>query len=212
MDQTYRRNLAISLGGASSPVLRRGASGDQVAELQAFLAQQGYDIGPVDGKFGRKTEDAVREFQMVTGVSVDGRVGDETRGAMDRVANAPIPEMRPDDPEPVEEVASADMVPDNGGMEPQGYAPSFDDQTFTEAKPDLGAQYGEAERSDGLASMIDSARTSLTGIPKEKLAAYRRILQPDDWAARPGDGQDALREALLRSIMNQQGTSVAGGY
>jgi hypothetical protein len=212
MDQTYRRNLAISLGGTSAPVLRRGASGDQVAELQLFLANRGYDVGPVDGKFGRKTEDAVRQFQMETGVSVDGRVGNETRGAMDRVANAPVPEMRPELPEPVEPVASADMVPDNGGMEPEGFTPSFDEEMFSEAKPDLGAQYGEAERSDGLASMIDAGRSALTGIPQEKLNAYRRILQPDDWAARPGDGQDELRAALLRSIMNRQGVPVAGGF
>jgi hypothetical protein len=210
MDETYRRNLAISLGGSMSPVLRRGASGDQVAELQMFLADRGYDVGPVDGKFGKQTEEAVRQFQMETGVSVDGRVGNETRGAMDRAANAPIPEMRPDMPEPVEAVADADMVPDNGGMEPEGYTPSFDDEMFSEAKPDLHAQYGQAERSDGLAGMIDSGRSAMTGKPKDLYAALRRMETPDEWAARPGDGQDELRAALLRAILNRQGVPVAG--
>jgi hypothetical protein len=72
--------------GASSPkkpsrkgkvMLARDASGDGVAVLQDFLQEAGYNVGAVDGKFGKKTEDAVKKFQQDNGLTVDGLVGEE---------------------------------------------------------------------------------------------------------------------------------------
>lgn len=55
--------------------LRRGAKGECVHTLQRLLVAHGFRPGPVDGDFGQKTELAVREFQMVKGLKVDGVVG-----------------------------------------------------------------------------------------------------------------------------------------
>ena len=54
-----------------------------VRALQLALRKAGYDPGPVDGTFGRQTEEAVVAFQEANGLSVDGRVGPETASALD---------------------------------------------------------------------------------------------------------------------------------
>jgi len=75
-----------SVGSASPtpvpPTLRRGSSGEAVAELQRLL-----NIG---GEFGEKTEEAVRAFQAANvdtngnKLVVDGIVGQATYGALGR--------------------------------------------------------------------------------------------------------------------------------
>jgi peptidoglycan hydrolase-like protein with peptidoglycan-binding domain len=66
-----------------TPLLRRGASGQDVHRLQTGLhayatGGQGADPGPVDSDFGPKTEHAVRVYQSERGLPVDGVVGDRT--------------------------------------------------------------------------------------------------------------------------------------
>lgn len=69
-------------------LLRFGASGREVAELQERLAELGYTDAkghPVaaDGQFGPVTQAAVEAFQHDRGLIVDGKVGALTRGALD---------------------------------------------------------------------------------------------------------------------------------
>ncbi len=52
--------------------------GDDVRELQRRLNRLGFDAGYDDGLFGPQTVDAVREFQLNTGLLVDGIAGRET--------------------------------------------------------------------------------------------------------------------------------------
>ena len=49
-------------------------SRDKVRELQKLLNRLGYQVGPADGVAGRKTRQAVREFQRRSGLSQDGRL------------------------------------------------------------------------------------------------------------------------------------------
>lgn len=66
--------------------LRRG-EGDPavIQELQQALSEAGYDPGPTDGTFGRRTEAAVVAFQQANGLSVDGVVGPATASALNSV-------------------------------------------------------------------------------------------------------------------------------
>jgi hypothetical protein len=66
--------------------LQREGEGDPalIRELQQALVSAGFDPGPADGTFGRRTEAAVVGFQQANGLSVDGRVGPETAEALNR--------------------------------------------------------------------------------------------------------------------------------
>jgi peptidoglycan hydrolase-like protein with peptidoglycan-binding domain len=58
--------------------LRRGDRGDDVKMLQGLLQQRGYDVGPLDGQFGPKTEAALKAFQRANGLTADGIFGPRT--------------------------------------------------------------------------------------------------------------------------------------
>lgn len=77
---------------ASQPtVLEEGDSGDAVATLQQRLSALGYWVGPSDGVYGHLTEQAVLAFQGWEGLARDGRVGPETRAALE-TASRPAPD------------------------------------------------------------------------------------------------------------------------
>jgi N-acetylmuramoyl-L-alanine amidase len=66
-----------------SPRLMRG---DDVAALQSRLLTMGFDVGRIDGIFGPRTEQAVREFQLSVGLLTDGVGGPETFIALARLS------------------------------------------------------------------------------------------------------------------------------
>lgn len=71
-----------------SGVLKRGAKGEAVRQLQTALNAANFRVGNVDGVFGPKTEDAVRRFQSVyLPREVDGIYGPNTRKELDKVVN-----------------------------------------------------------------------------------------------------------------------------
>lgn len=59
----------------AEPILKQGSSDPAVRDLQEALKSLGYDVGPVDGVFGAKTESAVKKFQQAREIAVDGVVG-----------------------------------------------------------------------------------------------------------------------------------------
>ncbi|MDE6189077.1 MAG: spore cortex-lytic enzyme [Clostridia bacterium] len=63
-------------------VLKMGSSGSQVRTLQTKLNRWGYNCGTVDGIFGTKTYNAVKQFQRNNGLTVDGIVGAKTAAAL----------------------------------------------------------------------------------------------------------------------------------
>lgn len=64
----------------SNQVIQRGATGEDVIELQARLQYNGYYHGEIDGVYGWGTYWAVRNFQAAFGLpEVDGLVGAETK-------------------------------------------------------------------------------------------------------------------------------------
>lgn len=54
------------------------ASIDNIVAIQHALARRGFDPGNIDGVWGRRTENAVRAFQLAQGLLVDGVVGPRT--------------------------------------------------------------------------------------------------------------------------------------
>lgn len=66
-------------------LLKRGSEGDLVVKLQQFLG-----VDPI-GKFGPKTEDAVKAWQSSHGLTADGIVGDGTWAKMFPTSAAVVP-------------------------------------------------------------------------------------------------------------------------
>ena len=61
--------------------LKRGSSGNGVRWLQWWLTLWGYNIA-VDGGFGEKTENVVKDFQRRRGLVADSIAGEKTRKAL----------------------------------------------------------------------------------------------------------------------------------
>ncbi|MEW6243353.1 MAG: polysaccharide deacetylase family protein [Bacillota bacterium] len=74
--------FVLSTSASASVVLGPGSRGDGVRELQSWLKDCGFYSGTVDGIFGPRTQQAVKEFQKSAGVAVDGLVGEETMRAL----------------------------------------------------------------------------------------------------------------------------------
>ena len=60
------------------PTIRRGSRGDKVRYLQYKLLSKFYNPGEIDGIFGSRVDNAVRQFQKDNGLVVDGIVGKNT--------------------------------------------------------------------------------------------------------------------------------------
>lgn len=69
-------------------LIKRGMTGPLVASLQQNLSDLGYDLGTVDGAFGKNTEAAVKDFQSKKGLGADGIVGAKTLQALDEALKA----------------------------------------------------------------------------------------------------------------------------
>ncbi|ATB37205.1 penicillin-resistant DD-carboxypeptidase [Cystobacter fuscus] len=77
-------------GQARSPVLRQGARGADVTELQRRLQRAGVFQGNVDGVFGPGTAEAVRQFQSSQpGLQADGIVGPGTWNSLNGARPSP---------------------------------------------------------------------------------------------------------------------------
>ena len=70
--------------------LWRGSRGDSVRDLQQKLNANGYKLAE-DGVFGSNTYNAVLDYQRKNKLAVDGVVGDETWGSLNRTTAADHP-------------------------------------------------------------------------------------------------------------------------
>lgn len=83
--------IPVGLGGdtpmPTRPTIRKGSQGADVKYLQEQLIKAGFDLGSygADGKFGAKTEAAVKAFQSMHGLKADGIVGPMTWGEIDKI-------------------------------------------------------------------------------------------------------------------------------
>ena len=68
----------LDLADKSDPTLSDGSTGVAVRGLQRMLITREYDPGEIDGRFGAKTDAAVRAYQSDQGLDVDGIVGPKT--------------------------------------------------------------------------------------------------------------------------------------
>ena len=83
------RASAVVLALGSGYSSRGGAA--RVRTLQRRLTGTGFASGPIDGRYGPRTEQAVRSFQAAHGLGVDGIAGPLTLAALSRPSVALYP-------------------------------------------------------------------------------------------------------------------------
>ncbi|AIC94628.1 MULTISPECIES: spore cortex-lytic enzyme [Shouchella] len=71
----------------SEQVIQKGATGEDVVELQARLQYVGYYNGNIDGVFGWGTYWAVRNYQYEYGIDIDGLVGENMKAKLVETTN-----------------------------------------------------------------------------------------------------------------------------
>lgn len=83
-------------GALGARTLRKGMTGADVKQLQEALIRLGYDCGKwgADGDFGNATEEAVRDFQRASGLTVDGIFGPKSLAALEAALDMPVDEPR----------------------------------------------------------------------------------------------------------------------
>jgi hypothetical protein len=168
-----------------STTLKKGANGKPVEQLQHALNALGASLKP-DGKFGAKTEEAVRAFQAAHGLPADGEVDAKTRAAIVEwlakpATTAPTePEPAPIVTEPAQETAPAIEI-----AEPPVPAAPKRESAFT-----ADGWYAAAQRCP--------AHAKLTGGPISAGGAVVHATERhsmdnllEDWAAGRGDGTSA---------------------
>lgn len=75
--------IAFNHNTKSVDVLSKyGSKGDEVTKIQTRLKNWGYYQGSVDGIYGKKTENAVINFQKKNNLRIDGIAGPETLAAI----------------------------------------------------------------------------------------------------------------------------------
>lgn len=109
--------------------LRRGASGDDVRELQRLLGTHGFPV-QMGGQFDAPTEAAVRAFQAEQEIGIDGIVGPITLGRLllDPAPQAsPAPDASPASPAPAVDAMDNTPRPPASvtGQTPSALPPAF---------------------------------------------------------------------------------------
>ena len=79
--------INIDEADQSEPFLQLGSSGLPVRRLQSRMTAVGFDTGGIDGRFGQKTEAAVKQLQRQAKLDVDGVVGSRTWAVVDALEN-----------------------------------------------------------------------------------------------------------------------------
>ncbi len=74
--QSLSGGSSFSSSGGRSKLIR--VSGVSVTDVQKALSRAGFDPGPVDGRMGKKTKSAIKQFQKRSNLQADGVVGEKT--------------------------------------------------------------------------------------------------------------------------------------
>lgn len=89
VDQDQANEIRELYPIVAEPVLRQGATGEQVVKIQQLLAASGFYAGAFDGQFGPATRAAVERFQARYSLPVTGAVDRAMIDTMNRAKGAP---------------------------------------------------------------------------------------------------------------------------
>ncbi len=71
-----------AMGGSAAGGGAQSLSSDQIREMQQALKDKGHDVGAVDGKWGPKTQNALKEYQQAQGMTASGEPDSQTLSSL----------------------------------------------------------------------------------------------------------------------------------
>lgn len=71
-----------AMGGSSTGGAAQALSSDQIREVQQALKEKGHDVGAVDGQWGPKTQNALKEYQQAQGTQASGELDSQTMSSL----------------------------------------------------------------------------------------------------------------------------------
>lgn len=77
---------SVSSGASTSSALKK-PNAEYTKEAQQLLTDLGYDPGPVDGDYGRRTAGAVKAFQRDAGITQDGWIDQDLLSVLRKIRN-----------------------------------------------------------------------------------------------------------------------------
>lgn len=78
LDKTAQEKEPLARETTTGKVIPEIKSRPTRKHIQIALRSAGYNPGPIDGRMGRQTKDAIRAFQKANNLPADGRVGKQT--------------------------------------------------------------------------------------------------------------------------------------
>ncbi|WP_040402145.1 spore cortex-lytic enzyme [Alkalibacillus haloalkaliphilus] len=138
--------------GFSEQVIQKGATGDDVVELQSRLQYIGFYNGRIDGVYGWETYWAVRNFQEEFGLEeVDGLVGEKTKDMLTRATEYDeqwIREQLNQGRDFTHYGEQGRQAPDDSGAQPPSDEGAPSQPPAEEGAPEQAPQPGQDEQAD----------------------------------------------------------------
>ena len=178
-----------------------GSSGDDVKTLQELLNSSGYNLD-VDGQFGQKTQQAVKDYQAKNNLTVDGIVGNNTWSSLTG--------FKPG--------ANASTMGNSSGAQ----------TTTSDGGGSDGFQYGEYQESDAVQQAYALLQQQMANKPGEYTSAWSDQIKAilDQIMNREKFSYDLNADALYQQYADQytqmgkmammdtmgQAAAMTGGY
>ncbi|WP_425541952.1 spore cortex-lytic enzyme [Alkalibacillus silvisoli] len=189
--------------GFSEQIIQKGATGDDVVELQSRLQYIGFFDGTIDGVYSWETYWAVRNFQEEFGLEeVDGLVGEKTKEMLVRATEYDEGWVR-------EQLNQGRDFTHYGGQERQ--TPSEDEQAPQEgeqAPPEGEApQEGEQAPPEG-----EAPQEEQEPVPEDGEPAPGEAQQPEEGEGAEGDVPEEPPQEEAPEGEQGEAVNVPGGF
>lgn len=93
LGHSYQPSYPSVSPGVSTSTAPKKPNAQYTREAQQLLTDLGYDPGPVDGDYGRRTADAVKAFQRAAGITQDGWIDEDLLSTLRRAKAAYKPSV-----------------------------------------------------------------------------------------------------------------------
>ena len=120
MGSSYQPSYPSVSSGVSTSTASKKPNAQDTREAQQLLTDLGYEPGPVDGDYGRRTAGAVKAFQRDAGITQGGWIDQDLLSVLRRVASQRSSSPSRVEPRPAQETRRSSGIPANAHIDYTG--------------------------------------------------------------------------------------------